>query len=115
MFVSMPRPSTTICSRGITSEKNSVEGSRRTWSVSLKNTARKPRKRSNTGLLRLCLVFVRQLHENVLEARLERTNVSHGNSIFKELLAKVVEVEMFVDERVNRLAENCGATNAGKL
>src|SRR5882762_3165267 len=115
MLVSMPRQSTTICSNGITSEKKSVEGSRRTCSVSLKKTARKPRKRSNTGLLRLRLVLIGQLDEDVFEARLERANFTHGDSVFEKLLAKIVEVEMFFDQRVNRLAENGGAANAGEL
>src|SRR6266404_992611 len=115
MLVSMPRPRTTICSSGITREKKSVEGSRRTCSVSLKNTARKPRKRSNTGLLRFRLVLIGQLDENIFEARLKRPNFAHSDSVFQELLAKIVEVEMFFDQRVNRLAENGGAANAGEL
>src|ERR1700758_3463502 len=106
MLVSMPRPRTTICSNGITSEKKSVEGSRRTCSVSLKKTARKPRKRSNTGLLRLRLALIGQLDEDVFKARLERSNFTYRDSVFQELLAKIVEVEMFIDERVNGLAEN---------
>src|SRR5258706_4780986 len=115
MLVSMPRPSTTICSNGITSEKKSVEGSRRTCSVSLKKTARKPRKRSNTGLLRLRVVLIGQLDEDVFEARLERANFAHNDPVFEKLPAKIVEVEMFFDQRVNRLAENGGAANAGEL
>src|SRR6266404_5876071 len=115
MLVSMPRPSTTICSSGITSEKKSVEGSRRTCSVSLKKTARNPRNRSNTGGLGLRLVLVGQLDENILEARLKRANFTDSDSILEELLAKVVEVEMFFDERMNGLAENRGAANAGEL
>src|ERR1700756_2925195 len=104
MLVSMPRPRTTICSNGITSEKKSVEGSRRTCSDSLKRTARKPRKRSNTGLLRLRLVLIGQLDENIFEAWLERPNFAHGDPVLQKLLAKIVEVEMFIDERVNRLS-----------
>src|SRR5712664_1016179 len=115
MLVSMPRPSTTICSSGITSEKKSVEGSRRTCRVSLKKTARKPRKRSDTGRLRFRLVLVGQLYEDIFKARGERANFADGDSVFEELLAQIVEVEMLFHKRVNGLAENGGATNAVKL
>src|SRR5713101_141890 len=115
MLVSMPKPRTTICSRGITKEKKSVEGSRRTCSVSLKKTARKPRKRSNTDGLRFRLVLVGQLDENIFEAGSKRANLADRDSVFKELLAKVVEIEMFFDKRVDGLAKNGGAANAGKL
>src|ERR1700730_735201 len=115
MLVSMPRPSTTICSKGITREKKSVEGSRRTCSVSLKKTARKPRKRLDTSRLRFRLVLVGQLDKNIFEARLERANVADGDSILEELLAKIVKIEMMVYERVDGLTENSGAANAGEL
>src|ERR1700687_934564 len=115
MLVSMPKPRTTICSRGITREKKSVEGSRRTCRVSLKKTARKPRKRSNTDGLRFRLVLVSQLDEDVFQAGGEGVNFADGDSVLEELLAEVVEVEMIFDERVDGLAENSGAANAGKL
>src|SRR6202158_129020 len=115
MLVSIPKPSTTICSRGMTREKKSVEGSRRTCSVSLKKTARKPRKRLDTGRLRFRLVFVGQFHENIFEAGGERANFADGDSVLEELLAEIVEIEMLFHKRVNGLAENGGAANAGKL
>jgi len=34
---------------------------------------------------------------------------------FQELVAKVVEIEMIVDERMNGLSENGGAANAGEM
>src|SRR6202022_4777439 len=106
LLVSMPRPSTTICSRGITSEKKSVEGSRRTCSVSLRKTARKPRKRLDTSRLRFRLVFVGQLDENIFEARGERANFPDGVSVLEELLAEIVEGEMLFQKRGDRLAQN---------
>src|SRR5260370_11809344 len=112
MLVSIPNPRTTIWSRGITREKKSVEGSRRTCRVSLKKTARKPRKRSDTGRLRFRLVLVGQLDENIFEARGERPNFADGDSVLEELLAKVIEVEMLFHKRVNGLTENGGAANA---
>src|ERR1700730_8145883 len=115
MLVSMPRPSTTICSRGITREKKSVEGSRRTCSVSLRKTARKPRKRLDTSRLRFRLGLVGQLDENIFEAGGERTNFGDGDSVLEELLAEIVEIEMIFHKRVDGLAENGGAANAGKL
>src|ERR1700738_1119792 len=98
MLVSMPRPSTTICSRGITREKKSVEGSRRTCSVSLRKTARKPRKRLEQSRLRVRLVLVGQLDENIFEAGGERANFADGDTVLEGLLAGVVELEMVVDK-----------------
>src|SRR6266852_5764403 len=115
MLVSIPNPRTTIWSRGITKEKKSVEGSRRTCRVSLKKTARKPRKRSDTGRLRFRLVLVGQLDENIFKARSKRANFADGDSVFEKLLAQIVEVEMLFHQRVNGLAENRGAANAGEL
>src|ERR1700724_3035359 len=88
MLVSMPKPSTTICSSGITSEKKSVEGSRRTCRVSLKKTARKPRKRLDTGRLRFRLVLVGQLDENIFEAGGQRPNLADGDSVLEDLLTQ---------------------------
>src|SRR6266446_5750065 len=85
MLVSMPKPKTTICNRGITNEKKSVEGSRRTCSVSLKNTARKPRKTLDTNALHLALVLVGEFDEIVF------------------------------DQRMNGLAKNGGTANARNL
>src|SRR5579864_3252694 len=108
MLVSMPKPSTTICSSGITREKKSVEGSRRTCSVSLKKTARNPRKSSNTRGLqrfsRLGLMLVGQLHEDVFQAGFQRTNFADGDAVFPELLAEIAQVEVIFNERVNGLA-----------
>src|ERR1700731_3374333 len=115
MVVSMPMPSTTICSKGITREKKSVEGSRRTCSVSLKKTARKPRKRLDTTRLRFRRVLVGQLEENIFEAGGQRPNLADGDSVLEELLTQIVEVKMLVDKRVDGLAENGGAADAGKL
>src|SRR5579859_6788850 len=119
MLVSMPKPSTTICSNGITSEKKSVEGSRRTCSVSLKKTARNPRNRSDMSALRqfarLGLMLVGELDENVFETRIKRANFPNGNAILTELLAQIVQVEMIFDERVNGLSKNRGAANPGNL
>src|SRR5712671_6120024 len=115
MLVSMPRPRTTICSSGITREKKRVEGSRRTCRVSLKKTARKPRKRSNTGRLGFRLVLIGQFYEYIFEAGSQRANLTDLNSVLEELRTEIVEVETIFDERVNRLAEDGGATNAGEL
>src|SRR5882724_8553325 len=115
MLVSMPRPRTTICSRGITREKKRVEGSRRTCSVSLKNTARKPRKRLDTSRLGFRLVLIGQFYEHVFEAGSQRANLTDRNSVLEELRAEIIEVETIFDERVNRLAEDRGATNSGEL
>src|SRR5579864_4315823 len=119
MLVSMPKPSTTICSNGITSEKKSVEGSRRTCSVSLKNTARNPRNRSDMSAFRqfarLGLMLVGELDENVLEARLKGANLPHGNAVSPELLAQIVQVKAVFDERVNGLSKNSSAANPGNL
>src|SRR6266404_5332134 len=115
MLVSMPRPRTTIWSRGITSEKKRVEGSRRTCRVSLKKTARKPRKRSNTGRLGFRLVLIGQFYEYIFEAGSQRANLTDLNSVLEELRAEIVEVETIFDERVNGLAEDGGATNSGEL
>src|SRR5260370_38414761 len=91
MLVSIPNPRTTIWSRGITREKKSVEGSRGTCRVSLKKTARKPRKRSDTGRLRFRLVLVGQLEENIFEARAQRPNLDGGESLVRAVLAWIVE------------------------
>src|SRR6202030_2689651 len=110
------KPSTTICSSGITSEKKSVEGSRRTCSVSLRKTARNPRNKSDMSALRqfsrLGLVLVGELDKDVFETRRERTNLPHGNAVFSELLAQIVQVEMIFDQRVNGLSTHRGAANA---
>src|SRR6266849_6397925 len=115
MLVSMPKPRTTICNRGITNEKKRVEGSRRTCSVSLKNTARKPRKTLDTNALHLALVLVGELNENVLQAGGQRPDFGNGDTVFEELLAQIVQVEMVFDQRVDGLAKNGGAANAGNL
>src|SRR6266478_1251296 len=115
MLVSMPKPKTTICNRGITNEKKSVEGSRRTCSVSLKNTARKPRKTLDTNALHLALVLVGEFDENVFQAGSQRTDFGNGDAVFEELLAQIVQVEMVFDQRMNGLAKNGGTANARNL
>src|SRR5712692_4782188 len=115
MLVSMPKPSTTICNRGITREKKSVAGSRRTCSVSLYKTAPKPRKMSRTGGLQQSLVLEGELHKNVFEAGGEGANLGDGDAVFQELFAEIVEIEMVLDERMDGLPENGGAADARDL
>src|SRR6266436_6902000 len=111
----MPKPSTTICKSGITREKKSVAGSRRTWRTSLKKTAPKPRKRLGTGGLEHGLMLVGEFDEDVFEAGSEGTNLGDGDAVFQELFTEIVEIEMVFDERMDGLPENGGAADAGEV
>src|SRR5215510_13858175 len=58
------------------------------------------------------LVFVGQLDENVFQAGGERANFAHRCAVSGKLLAKSVEVEVIVNQRMNRLAEDGGAADS---
>src|SRR5437016_13030457 len=60
-------------------------------------------------------MLVGKLDEDVFEAGSEGTNFGDGNTVFHKLFLKVVEIEMFFDERMNRLTENRGAADAGEV
>jgi len=45
----------------------------------------------------------------------ERANLGDSDAVFQELVAKVVEITMIVDERMNGLSEDGGAANAGNV
>src|ERR1700676_2927753 len=60
-------------------------------------------------------MLVGELDEDVFEAGGKRANFGDGNSVFHELFAEVVEIEMVFDERMDRLAENGGAANAREV
>src|SRR2546426_2319263 len=68
-----------------------------------------------TGSLQQSLMLVGKFDEDVFEAGSERANLAHGDIVFQELLAEIVEIAMIVDERMNGLSENCGAANARNL
>ena len=56
-----------------------------------------------------------ELDEDVFEAGSERTNLGDSNAVLQELVAKVIQIESVIDERMDGLSENGGAANAGKL
>src|SRR6266478_4199591 len=60
-------------------------------------------------------MLVGEFDEDVLQAGSERANLGDRDAVFQELVAKVVEIEMIVDERMNGLSENGGAANAGEM
>src|ERR1700676_494657 len=60
-------------------------------------------------------MLVGELDEDVFETRSKRANLPDGNSVFQELLAEIVQVEMVFDEGVNGLSENRGAADARDL
>src|SRR5215470_11179582 len=68
-----------------------------------------------TGGLQERLVLVGELDEDVLKAWSERANFGDGDAVLQKLLAKLVEIEVIVDERVDRLSKDGGAANAGDL
>src|SRR5215470_5558634 len=115
MLVSIPNPSRVICSSGITNEKKSVEGSRRTCSVSLKNTAPNPRKRLRIDFLWLTLMLVGQLDKHIFQAGRKRANLRYLDSIFHELFAQAVQIEMLFNQSVDRLSKNGCTANPWNL
>src|SRR4029077_2713177 len=115
MLVSTPKPSRNICIRGMVSEKNSVPASRRMCSASLKKTAPKPRKMSRTGSLLQLLMLVGQFYEYIFEAGSERPDFGDRDAFFEQAFANVFEVQVIVHQRVNRLAEDGGAADAGNV
>src|SRR6266571_1484842 len=60
-------------------------------------------------------MLVGELDEDVFEAGSEWTNLGDGNAVLQELFAEIVKIKMILDESMNGLAENGGATNAGKM
>src|SRR2546425_3484588 len=68
-----------------------------------------------TGSLQQSLMLVGKFDEDVFEAGSEGANLAHGDIVFQELLAEIVEIAMILDEGMNGLSENCGATNARNL
>ena len=58
-------------------------------------------------------MLVGELDENVFEAGSERTNFGDSDAVLQELGAEMIEIESVVDQRVDGLAENGGAANAG--
>src|SRR3974390_181810 len=53
-----------------------------------------------------------ELDEDIFQGGGERANLSDVNGLLFELLAKMAEIEVVVDQRVNGLAEDGGAANA---
>src|SRR5258706_4529162 len=60
-------------------------------------------------------MLVSELDEDVFEAGSKRTNFGDGDAVFHKLFAKIVEIEMVFDERMDGLAENGGAENAREV
>src|SRR5437879_1794127 len=60
-------------------------------------------------------MLVGELDENIFETWGERTNLGDGDTVLPELFAQIVQIEMVLDERMNGLAENCGAANAREM
>src|SRR5947207_1771965 len=60
-------------------------------------------------------MLVGELDKDVFEAGSERANFGDGNAVLQELVAEVVEIEAVFDERMDGLAENGRATNAGEV
>src|SRR6202521_6134552 len=60
-------------------------------------------------------MFVGELNKDVFEAGSERANFGDGNAVLQELVAEVVEIESVFDERMDGLAENGRATDAGEV
>jgi hypothetical protein len=54
-----------------------------------------------------------EFHKDVFETRGKRANLGDGDIAFQEQAAKVIEVEMVLDESMDGLAKNCCAANAG--
>ena len=54
----------------------------------------------------------RQLDENVFKTGSKRADLRDSNTVLFQLRAKMVEVQMLVNECVNRLAENGCAANS---
>src|SRR5258707_492674 len=57
-------------------------------------------------------MFVGEFDEYVFERRSERADFRDDDALFPQLFAEMVEVEIVVDERVDGLAEDCGAADA---
>src|SRR5712664_1900888 len=60
-------------------------------------------------------MLVGEFDKDVFEAGSERTNFCDGDAVSQELLAKIVEIEMVLDERMDGLSENGGAADAGEV
>src|SRR5260370_4870295 len=60
-------------------------------------------------------MLVGELDKDVFEAGSERANLCDGDAVFHELRAKIVEIEMVFDQRVDGLTENGGAADAGEV
>src|SRR5258708_32334103 len=68
-----------------------------------------------TSGLQQRLMLVGEFDEDILEAGSERANLGDGNILFQKLVAEVVKIAMVLNERMNGLPEDGGASNAGNL
>src|SRR5882672_7792751 len=64
------------------------------------------------GLL-FCLMFVGELDENVLKARRQRANFRDGNFLLLQKSAQSLQIEVILNQRMNRLSKNGGTANSG--
>src|SRR5260370_41387698 len=60
-------------------------------------------------------MLVGELDEDVFEAGSEWTDFGDGNPVFQKLFAEIVKIKMILDESMDGLPENGGATNAGEM
>src|SRR5882762_20221 len=60
-------------------------------------------------------MFVGEFDEHVFKTGGERANFCDGDAVFQQLLAEIIEIEAVIDERVDGLAKNGGAANAGEM
>src|SRR5271154_78792 len=60
-------------------------------------------------------MLVGELDEHIFEAGGQRVNVRDGDAVFLQLRAQIGEIEMFFHQRVDGLAKNRGAANAGNM
>jgi hypothetical protein len=58
-------------------------------------------------------VLVGEFDENVLKAGRKGANLAHGNAVVRQLAAKTVEREIFIDERMDGLPKDGGAPYPG--
>src|SRR5271156_434427 len=60
-------------------------------------------------------VLVGELNEYIFEAGGQRVNVGDGDAVFLQLRAQIGEIEMLFHQRVDGLAKNGSAANAGNM
>src|SRR5690349_23254433 len=70
---------------------------------------------SRTRGLLLSLVFVGELDENIFQAGCERADFGDGDPFLRKLLADRVQIQVLVDQGMDRLTENSGAADAVDL